>query len=174
MNVENFDGDGLNSEELDGQVCHSNSGRYLLPFSLLRKTRGRKLSKDSVNGVTPEEYRKGLNSEKLFQAMFNYLIEHGHIPKEYRVRKASRNQDERFKIDWWIDIYSKKGRKISIPIQIKSSSFAGRMFIAEFGSKFPNVYLVVMNSSMTTERLLQEVLKIVKIEFDRLSIKPTT
>ncbi|GEM_PF-5492324 len=167
MNQNNF-------EEEDRQMCRSSTGRFWEPISLLKKSGGKRLSHDEFRGITPEEIKKGLNNEKRFRAMFNDLVKRGLLPKEYGVKKASRNQDERFKVDSWINVNYRADCKISIPIQIKSSSFGEMMFIRKFGKEFPNVYIIVMDDEMTPELLVQIIFKIVHREINRLSSKPTT
>jgi hypothetical protein len=167
MNQNNF-------EDEDRQMCRSSTGRFWEPISLLKKSHGKKPSHDEIKGITPEEVKKGLNNEKRFRAMFRDLVKRDILPKEYKVQKASRNQDERFKVDSWIIVNYQADLKISIPIQIKSSFFGMMMFIRKFGRKFPNVYIIVMDDKMTPELLVQPIFKIVRREFSRLAIKPTT
>lgn len=174
MSHKDFDDD---SDLVDQYICHSSSGRFLTQFSLLKKSHGKRPSKNEMRGISLEEYRKGFSNEKLFMAMFNELLVRGNLPKEYGVRKASRNQDEKFKIDYWIDIFVESGNKISIPVQIKSSRRGKYEFIKEFGDRVSHIYVIVIDDKITLIMLMRQIFGIVAMELKRLQqaqSQPTT
>lgn len=142
-------------------LCHSNSGRLFAPFSLLKKSNGKTPSKDQIRGITPEASRKGLANEKLFRSMFEALVARGTLPANYRVRRSSRNEDEKFKIDYWIDILQEDMPKLSIPIQLKSSFRGKEEFLQKFGDKVRHIYIIVMHENMTPLRLMRRIFSIV-------------
>jgi hypothetical protein len=162
MNYTEFD----EREFVDGHliVCHSGSGRLIAPYSLLKKLHGKTPSTNMIRGISPEATKKGFINEKLFQTMFNELVSCNMLPTGYRVLKASRNQDERFKVDFWIDVRFENENTRSIPIQIKSSRYGRDKFIKKFGDKVAHIYVVVMNAEMTRLRLMRRILSIVEAD----------
>ena len=135
-------------------IRHCGSGRFLETIANPRKRSGEKSHTNSAERAFRHSTReKGFLNEKRFREMFERLRADGHIPSEYVVRKATRNQDQRHKVDAWIDVLLEDGRVHNIPIQIKSSWGLKRKFKREFGHRVDHIHVIVMDDRITLEIL---------------------
>ena len=154
-------------------IRHCSSGRFVVAISNPRKRFGGKSrvgSEEKVfNSLTDE---KGFLNEKRFKAMFERLQADGRILPEYTVRKATRNQDERHKIDAWITIPLNADAVHRIPIQIKSSWRFKRKFDEKFGHRVDHIYVIVMDDHITLNILHSVLVDIFNKELAKIKATP--
>ncbi len=90
---------------------------------------------------------KGSQSEAFFYQMVNELLECGRLPVVEKVRHASRIQDQREKVDFYLELVNGG----QVPIQIKSSIRSAERYKME--NPGLKAYIVVMHSKVTVSGL---------------------
>lgn len=148
---------------------HSASGRYIAPIRSPKD-----IDMVGYRRLRREHERdwniRGQVSEQKFLAIVRRFVEYHDIDHVTGVRRATRNQDEKHKVDFWIraDLPSWPGHDIAI--QIKSSWRGADEFILEHGDTLTHIYIVVMNEKMSKRKLLDRIRSIVRFEKKRLLI----
>jgi hypothetical protein len=148
-------------KESEKTVVHETVGRFIERMSLVRRRFGHSHSYKAIHSspVLTAELNKGVKSEKKFKDFVEDLIEHGQLPWADKIIKASRIQDEREKIDYFIRAHMEgleNNTTLLVPIQVKSSWG----YAEEFKQHNPNaqVHIVVMGKWIEKPKKLVDVL----------------
>ena len=105
------------------------------------------------NATTPGEL-KGEANEHLFEQMTDTLMHRGCLPWLHDFRPANPMENILGKTDFKLKAFSVDGNYLFwIRIQIKSSWDGARRFIESYSHPKKRVHVVVMNISMTTDKL---------------------
>jgi len=116
-----------------------------------------KENRDFEEELNRDGVKKGKTSEELFLRTTSYLIRSGRLPGVMRVRRASRVQDQRQKIDFFLDLLVNDTIR-PVGIQVKSSVGGAAHFMAE--NPRLKVHVIVMNGRMNMTALLGIIRKI--------------
>ncbi|MEK7609552.1 MAG: hypothetical protein AAB470_00330 [Patescibacteria group bacterium] len=157
----------------DLTIQHSGTGQLVTLISTIKKIHGKGKPINRFLQRQREEDKKGFVNEKLFLGMAKEVIKNGLFPEILKIRKASRNQDERHGIDFWIDIVIDDTAQHSIPLQIKSSWFGRHKFQDKYGEKAEGIHIVVMDEEMNERLLALELRSIISKELKRLQKEKT-
>ncbi len=154
----------------DVRVHHQGNGLFVESLSYLKKFRRKRPDGSRMRRERLRQTREGLMNERLFLEVFTRLQREGLIPERFEARKATRNQDEKFKIDAWILVKNAAGEVIHrIPIQIKSSWDGKERFMEEFGDKVSHIYVVIINNTTKYPAFLDFITRIIKTEIRKIN-----
>ena len=154
-------------------IRHCGSGQFLATVSNPKKRYGGKSRTDFAEKAFRDSTKeKGNLNEKRFRKMFERLQTDRYIPSEYVIRRATRNQDTKHKVDMWIGIPSGNGQIHDIPIQIKSSWWLKRKFKREFGHRVDHIHVVVMDDYITLKILHSILIDIFNKELAKTKATP--
>lgn len=165
----------ISSIEDDDNDLQFSAGRFVSKIKPEKKRRI--ISKKSIYSLMKYHelhYEKGFIYEKLFIGLVNKILSSKYIPNLISIRKATRNQDKRHQVDFWLKI--RLDRPINyqidheIALQLKSSMAGAYGFIKEFGDKFPHIHVIVINNKCTLVYLVDDLMKIIQREQKRLGI----
>jgi len=148
-----------------GDMYHSGSGQWIDPIRNTRKISTKKsfrqLRKDYEDKF---DFDKGYVSEDRFAGMVNMIIATASIDELIGIRKATRNQDQKHKIDFWLIIGHVDGYVLEVAVQVKSSWTGAEKFILEHPDRAVDLHIVVMDDEVTLLRLVDRIRKIVSFE----------
>ncbi len=145
---------------------HSAFGYLIAPFSLLRKTSCCRSHPDK--SIYRSQVQKGRINEKRFWTMMKHLVKTKNLPPNVlRFRRASRRQDYRDKVDFWIDV-DRGASQISIPVDVKSSWYGKLRTLnkrLKLPKKYGEIYIIVMDEYVTLEVLGNLIANIIRQQF---------